>query len=170
MTTSAFVPTPEQQQVIAHRGGHLQVFACAGAGKAEAISGRVSTLIEEGVEPAQIVAFTFTERAATSLKNRITRRVAEAKGLAFLDRLGPMFVGTIHAYCLRLLQDHVPEFGSFDVLDENRLAGLPPRLRRPCGGRVQLRRSGPGDHPGGVPLEAPHSHRPHPPGPKPRRI
>ena len=35
-----------------------------------------------------------------------------------------MFVGTIHAYCLRLLQDHVPEFGNFDVLDENRLAGL----------------------------------------------
>src|SRR5215813_6123656 len=124
MTMPAFVPSPEQQGVIAHRGSHLQVIACAGAGKTEAISRRVSTLIEEGVEPAQIVAFTFTERAAASLKNRITRRVAEAKGQAFLDRLGPMFVGTIHAYCLRLLQDHVPEFGNFDILDENRLAGL----------------------------------------------
>src|SRR3954470_17515906 len=103
MTTPAFVPSPEQQKVIAHRGGHLQVVACAGAGKTEAIARRVTTLIEEGVEPAQIVAFTFTERAADSLKNRITRRVAEAKGRAFLDRLGSMFVGTIHAYCLRLL-------------------------------------------------------------------
>jgi superfamily I DNA/RNA helicase len=46
MTTPAFVPSPEQQQVIAHRGGHLQVVACAGAGKTEAISRRVSTLIE----------------------------------------------------------------------------------------------------------------------------
>ena len=35
-----------------------------------------------------------------------------------------MFVGTIHAYCLHMLQDHVPEFGNFDILDENRLAGL----------------------------------------------
>ena len=121
---SAFVLSPEQEKVVAHRGGHLQVIACAGAGKTEAISRRVSTLIEEGVEPAQIIAFTFTERAAASLKTRITRRIAQAKGPAFLDRLGPMFVGTIHAYCLHMLQDHVPEFGNFDILDENRLAGL----------------------------------------------
>src|SRR3954452_1548974 len=124
MAQAAFTPSSEQQKVIAHRGGHLQVIACAGAGKTEAISRRVSTLIEEGVEPAQIIAFTFTERAAASLKTRITRRIAQAKGPAFLDRLGPMFVGTIHAYCLHMLQDHVPEFGNFDILDENRLAGL----------------------------------------------
>lgn len=120
----AFTLSPEQQKVVDHRGGHLQVIACAGAGKTEAISRRVASLIEEGVDPAQIVAFTFTERAAESLKNRITKRIAEVKGPDFLDRLGPMFIGTIHAYCLRLLQDHVPEFGNFDVLDENRLAGL----------------------------------------------
>ena len=112
MATVTFKPTLEQEKVIAHRGGHLQVIACAGAGKTEAISRRVSSLIEEGVEPAQIIAFTFTERAAASLKTRITRRIAESKGQAFLDRLGPMFVGTIHAYCLHMLQDHVPEFGS----------------------------------------------------------
>src|SRR6516162_1650239 len=133
MISPAFVPSPEQQQVIAHRGGHLQVIACAGAGKTEAISRRVSTLIEEGVEPAQIIAFTFTERAAASLKSRITRRVAEAKGPAFLDRLGPMFVGTIHSYCLRMLQDHVPEFGNYDILDENRLAGLLSREHKRLG-------------------------------------
>lgn len=124
MTTAPFFPSAEQKQVIDHRGGHLQVIACAGAGKTEAISRRVSALIKEGVEPSQIIAFTFTERAATGLKNRITRRIAESMGVAFLDRLNPMFVGTIHAYCLHMLQDHVPEFGNFDVLDENKLAGL----------------------------------------------
>ena len=45
-------------------------------------------------------------------------------GLGFLDRLGPMFVGTIHSYCLQMLQTHVPRYGNFDMLDENRLAGL----------------------------------------------
>src|SRR4051812_49635290 len=100
MATPGFVATPEQQQVIAHRGGHLQVIACAGAGKTEAISRRVCSLIEEGVEPGHIVAFTFTERAAASLKNRIMRRVAESRGEDFLDRLGAMYVGTIPAYCL----------------------------------------------------------------------
>jgi DNA helicase-2/ATP-dependent DNA helicase PcrA len=135
---SAFVLSPEQEKVVNHRGGHLQVIACAGAGKTEAISRRVSTLIEEGVEPAQIIAFTFTERAAASLKTRITRRIAQAKGAAFLDRLGPMFVGTIHAYCLHMLQDHVPEFGNFDILDENRLAGLLSREYR----RLELHKIG----------------------------
>ena len=114
----------EQEKVVNHRGGHLQVIACAGAGKTEAIARRVSSLIEEGVDPSQIVAFTFTERAATSLKTRINSRVSQVMGDQFLDRLSPMFVGTIHGYCWRLLQDHVPRFGDFDILDDNRLAGF----------------------------------------------
>jgi DNA helicase-2/ATP-dependent DNA helicase PcrA len=138
MPPPTFALTPEQQKVIDHRDGHLQVIACAGAGKTEAISRRVSSLIEGGVEPAQIVAFTFTERAATGLKNRITRRVAESKGQDFLDRLSPMFVGTIHAYCLHMLQDHVPEFGNFDILDEDRLAGLLSREHK----RLELSKLG----------------------------
>lgn len=138
MALTAFILSPEQQAVIDHRGGHLQVIACAGAGKTEAISRRVAALINEGIEPHQIVAFTFTERAATSLKTRITKRVAEAKGEAFLDRLGPMYVGTIHAYCLKILQDHLPEFGNYDLLDENRLAGLLSREHR----RLQLTQLG----------------------------
>ena len=74
--------------------------------------------------PPRSSAFTFTERAAAELKDRITRRVAEVKGPDFLDRLGPMFVGTIHAYCFQILQHHVPKFGNYDVLDENRHAGF----------------------------------------------
>jgi DNA helicase-2/ATP-dependent DNA helicase PcrA len=124
MTTTVFMPSPEQEKVIVHRGGYLQIIACAGAGKTEAVCRRVSLLIEEDMESAQIGAFTFTEHTAESWKNRITKRIAEAKGRQFLDRLGPMFVGTIHAYSLRLLQDHVPEFGNRDVLGENWLAGL----------------------------------------------
>jgi DNA helicase-2/ATP-dependent DNA helicase PcrA len=130
--------SPEQQRVVGHRGTHLQVVACAGAGKTEAISRRVATLILEGIEPCQIIAFTFTERAAESLKSRISRRVAEVKGPDYLDRLGPMFIGTIHAYCLRMLQDHVPEFGNYDILDENRLAGLVSREHK----RLELSKLG----------------------------
>ena len=116
--------TSEQQEVIAHRGGDLQVIACAGSGKTESISRRIAALINEGADPASIVAFTFTERAATELNDRITRRVAEVKGRDFLDRLGPMFVGTIHSYCFRILQEYVPKYGNYDVLDEHRHVGL----------------------------------------------
>jgi DNA helicase-2/ATP-dependent DNA helicase PcrA len=124
MATPAFKPTAEQKAVIDHRGSHLQVIACAGAGKTEAISRRVVALVEGGVEPGQIIAFTFTERAAASLKDRITKRIAESNGKDYLDRLSPMYIGTIHAYCFRLLQDFVPEYGNHDLLDENQLAGL----------------------------------------------
>ena len=138
MPKPAFRLTAEQQAVVSHRGSHLQVIACAGAGKTEAISRRVTTLIEEGAEPCQIIAFTFTERAADSLKTRITRRIAEKMGEAYLDRLNPMYVGTIHAYCLRMLTDHVPEFGNYDILDENRLAGLLSREHK----RLELNKLG----------------------------
>lgn len=125
--------SPAQQQVISQRGADLQVIACAGSGKTESISRRLAALVAEGAAPASIVAFTFTERAATELKERITRRVAERMGLAFRDRLGPMFVGTIHAYCFRILQDNVPQYGNYDVLDEHRHAGFLSREHRRLG-------------------------------------
>lgn len=123
----------QQQAVVDHRGGHLQVIACAGSGKTESISRRMAALIAEGVAPESIVAFTFTEKAAAELKERVARRVAERMGEDFLDRLGPMYVGTIHSYCFRLLQTHVPKYGNFEVLDENRHAGLLSREFRRLG-------------------------------------
>jgi len=71
MAKSTFNLTQEQKEAFAFRDGHLQITACAGSGKTEAMSRRVCALIEEGVEPNQIVAFTFTERAAASLQTRI---------------------------------------------------------------------------------------------------
>src|SRR2546429_1803802 len=109
--TAGIALSPEQERVIAYRGGDLQVIACAGSGKTESISRRIAALIAEGAEPASIVAFTFTERAAAELKERVARRVGERMGEAFLDRLGPMFVGTIHRHRLRLPPDHVPPHG-----------------------------------------------------------
>lgn len=120
----SFRLSKEQKRIVQHRNGHLQVIACAGSGKTEAISCRIATLIAEGTLPSKVVAFTFTERAAESLKTRIIRRVGERMGTNFLDRLGPTFIGTIHAFCMRMLQDHVPTFASYDVLDDHRHAGL----------------------------------------------
>lgn len=117
----------EQQQAIKHRDSHLQIVACAGSGKTEVISKRVSDLLAEGIQPEQIVAFTFTERAAAALKERIERHVSKDMGPAYLDQLNRMFVGTIHSYCLRLLQERVPRYAVYDVLDEHLLAGLVSR-------------------------------------------
>jgi DNA helicase-2/ATP-dependent DNA helicase PcrA len=123
-STKAPQLSPAQLRAVQHRGSDLQLIACAGSGKTETVAQRVAGLIDEGVPPDAIVAFTFTDRAALELKDRILKRVKERKGAEFLDRLGPMYVGTIHGYCFRLLQDHVPKYGNYDVLDEHRHAGI----------------------------------------------
>jgi DNA helicase II / ATP-dependent DNA helicase PcrA len=144
MKTSAgrFRLSPEQQRVVDERARDLQVIACAGSGKTESISRRIARLLAEGAAPAAVVAFTFTERAAAELRERVIRRVTEAQGTDARERLGPMFVGTIHSYCFRILNEHVPEYGNYDVLDEHRHAGFlgryffPLNLHR-LGGRLR---------------------------------
>ena len=60
----------EQREAIGHRGSHLQIIACAGSGKTEVMARRVAALVQGGELPNSIIAFTFTERAATGLKQR----------------------------------------------------------------------------------------------------
>ncbi len=109
---------------VRHRGTHIQIIAAAGSGKTEVVSQRVVDLLAEGVAARGIVAFTFTQRAAEELKSRVNRRVEERLGRTALDLLGGLFVGTIHAYCFRLLQQHVPRFETYDILDDNQLTAF----------------------------------------------
>jgi DNA helicase-2/ATP-dependent DNA helicase PcrA len=78
----------------------------------------------DGVPAEAIVAFTFTERASEELKERISLRVEGLLGPAACDQLGRLYVGTIHAYCFRLLQQRVPKYESYDVLDDNQLTAF----------------------------------------------
>jgi DNA helicase-2/ATP-dependent DNA helicase PcrA len=118
------MPTPvlegDALAAVHHRGSHLQIIAAAGSGKTEVVSQRVVDLLAEGVPPSGIVAFTFTERAAAELRHRIEERTDQRLGRAALDVLGGLFVGTIHAYCFRLLQTRVPRYETYDVLDDHR--------------------------------------------------
>jgi DNA helicase-2/ATP-dependent DNA helicase PcrA len=124
---------------VRHRGGHVQIIAAAGSGKTEVVSQRVADLLAEGVEPEGIVAFTFTQRAAEELSNRIARRVESRLGASALDRLGALYVGTIHGYCFRLLQQKVPRYETYDVLDDNQLTAFLSREAR----RLELRQLDP---------------------------
>ena len=124
--TSSLAPQLEgdARKAVLHRGTHLQIIASAGSGKTEVVAQRFAELIASGADPAGIISFTFTERAARELKARISARVEERLGIQAIDRLGAAFVGTIHAYCFRLLQQHVPRYETFDVLDERRLTAF----------------------------------------------
>lgn len=110
--------TPAQYSAIEHVGENLQLIACAGSGKTEVVAQRVVHLLGEAgaLQPRNIVAFTFTNKAAAELKERIAGRAREhfdpVQGLA------EMFVGTIHAFCLDLLKEEVPQYLKYEVLNE----------------------------------------------------
>ena len=96
--------TDSQRDAINTIDRNLQIIACAGSGKTQVISERIVGILRNrpDVKMANIVAFTFTEKAAGELKDRIHRLCREQLGT---DRgLAEMFVGTIHAFCLDLLQ------------------------------------------------------------------
>ncbi|HET8661697.1 MAG TPA: ATP-dependent DNA helicase [Micromonosporaceae bacterium] len=126
---------------VRHRGSHVQIIASAGSGKTEVVSQRVADLLADGVPAEAVVAFTFTERAAEELRNRIAQRTEGRLGKSFLDRLNGLFVGTIHAYCFRLLQRRVPRYETYDVLDDNQLAAFLSREAT----RLEIRQLDPGN-------------------------
>ena len=117
--------TDAQREAVTFDAGNpanLLILACAGSGKTETLACRAARMIHDGVPRGSIVAFTFTEHAATELKHRIRRRIEETTPDE--PSLGDMYVGTIHAYCLRLLRERDPACRVFEVMDETRQAAL----------------------------------------------
>ncbi|HEX5495986.1 MAG TPA: ATP-dependent DNA helicase [Mycobacteriales bacterium] len=109
--------TPDQWAAIETLDDPLLIVACAGSGKTQVISQRVVEILRRpDVTPDNVVAFTFTDRAAAELTDRITTLVTAEFG--HVVGLAEMFVGTMHGYALDVLQTHVPEMFRFTVLDE----------------------------------------------------
>ncbi len=87
---------PAQRAAVEHPGGPLLVVAGAGSGKTRVLTARVARLLELGVRPEAVLAFTFTNRAAREMRERIAGAVGEAAGR--------VWVGTFHATAVRLLR------------------------------------------------------------------
>ena len=109
----------------------LFVEAGAGSGKTRALVDRVELLVRSGAPMESIVAITFTEKAATELRDRIRRRLEsieadpgdpdQATATAALQQLDGAAVGTLHSFALRILGEHPVEAGlppGVEVLDE----------------------------------------------------
>ena len=130
---------PEQAAAVLHEGGPLLIVAGAGSGKTRVLTHRVAHLIRErGVNPYQILAITFTNKAADEMKDRIGRLVGDRlvgverddEGNTKTRRWGGMWVGTFHATCARLLRTEAPRLGYdkaftiYDAGDSVRLVGM----------------------------------------------
>ena len=108
--------TTSQKEAINHSEGNLKIIACAGSGKTTVMSQRIAKLVSEGQDRDKIVAFTFTEKAAASLKFKI--RESLLKTIPDNSHLGSMYIGTIHSFALQKVRNLLPKYRSYEVLDE----------------------------------------------------
>ena len=111
--------TDEQRMAVLDDHRDILCLACAGSGKSRTLAFRIAYLVANGCPADSIVAFTFTDKAAESIK----RRVSEALARVELPQtmVGAMYIGTIHAYCQQLLGNVDAQYRQFEVLDENGL-------------------------------------------------
>ena len=112
----------DQQQYNAATDTAREVLtlACAGSGKSRTLAYRIAWLLTaRNAAPESIVAFTFTDKAAESVKLRL----AEALDNCGLDNtiIGRIYIGTIHSYCFDLLRRIDVRYRQYEVLDDNRL-------------------------------------------------
>ena len=111
--------TKSQNKAISTIDKNLQIIACAGSGKTQVISQRIVNIIKSGVKPSEILAFTYTEKAASELQARVLKLCKE--NLPDQKGVPEMYVGTIHSWCLKTLQNNKYHYQKYRVLDEVKL-------------------------------------------------
>ena len=104
---------PQQRAAVVHRGGPLLIVAGAGSGKTRVLTNRIAYLLaERDATPGQILAITFTNKAAGEMKERVAGLVG--------PRARSMWVSTFHSMCVRILRNEAKTIGlksSFSIYD-----------------------------------------------------
>ncbi|MFI0447688.1 DNA helicase PcrA [Actinomadura sp. 6N118] len=105
---------PQQRAAVVHAGGPLLIVAGAGSGKTRVLTHRIAYLLgERDVHPGQILAITFTNKAAAEMKERVDALVG--------PRSRAMWVMTFHSACVRILRREAKRLGfptSFSIYDQ----------------------------------------------------
>lgn len=103
----------KQKEAVIDDSKHLRIIAGAGSGKTRVLTMRIAYLIEQKhINPKNVLAITFTNKAANEMKNRISEMLGEAGDGAFIS--------TIHSLCVRILKEEIGVFGyprNFTIVD-----------------------------------------------------
>ena len=121
--------TPQQSEAIQEIERNLQIIACAGSGKTEVITRRIANILQSrsDIKPKNIVAFTFTEKAAESMKQRIVKALDDESAV------DGMYIGTIHSFCYHLLNKYTEQFQEHKILDTVKSHLFVERYHNECG-------------------------------------
>ncbi len=114
---------PQQRAAVVHHGGPLLIVAGAGSGKTRVLTNRIAYLLaERDVQPGEILAITFTNKAAGEMKDRVAALIG--------PRARSMWVSTFHSMCVRILRrdgkalGFKSSFSIYDADDSRRLLTL----------------------------------------------
>jgi DNA helicase-2/ATP-dependent DNA helicase PcrA len=133
---------PAQREAVLHHEGPLLVIAGAGSGKTRVLTMRIARLIQHhGVDPARILAVTFTNKAAGEMRERIARLLAEENRspgatVPSPDAVRKMWCGTFHAIGARMLRSNAHRVGrtaNFTIYDEDDTLGITKRVMERVG-------------------------------------
>ncbi|MFQ5460482.1 MAG: ATP-dependent helicase, partial [Anaerolineae bacterium] len=111
---------PEQLAAATAGDGPILVLAGPGSGKTRVLTARVAHLIGTGVQPWQVLAVTFTNKAAREMRHRLGRRLGD-------EVLTKLTIGTFHGFCARLLRQEAegagiaPNYVIYDTADQRRV-------------------------------------------------
>ncbi len=102
----------QQKEAVLHTNGPLLIIAGAGAGKTKTLTCRIKHLIETGLEPKNILAITFTNKAAKEMRDRVLRMIGDERP----------FISTFHSLGVHILKENSREIGltrHFSIFDKN---------------------------------------------------
>lgn len=104
----------QQAEAVRTTQGSLLILAGAGSGKTKVLTTRIAYMIKNGVKPRNILAVTFTNKAAKEMKERIGKIIGE-------DTVKYMWVGTFHGICGRILRENIDKYNTATgkTLDRN---------------------------------------------------
>ena len=115
---------PEQYRAATHGDGPMLILAGAGTGKTRVLTARIAWLVAQGVDPASILAVTFTNKAAKEMRERVAGSVNS-------EQAKLITLSTFHALCVRMLRKHAHLLGykeNFSIFDESDQMGLMKKL------------------------------------------
>jgi DNA helicase-2/ATP-dependent DNA helicase PcrA len=119
---------PQQQQAVMAGLGPVLVLAGPGSGKTRVLTQRIAYLIGRmGVRPYQIMAVTFTNKAAREMESRVVDLLGDEAGEIASRRGGSLMLGTFHAMCARILRreaEYLPFESNFVIFDADDQLGL----------------------------------------------
>jgi len=116
---------PQQRLAVETIRGPVLILAGAGTGKTRVITFRIAHMIERGIAPRNILAVTFTNKAAREMKERVSRLVPRLRPKEGEKADGPT-ISTFHSLCARILREHIEVLGykrNFVIYDESEQLG-----------------------------------------------